>query len=59
MYTYPMPQDIPAAHYFLEQLDQPMIILLIRVLLGLSAFLFAAAYIRMKNNTRKKDQAKK
>jgi hypothetical protein len=54
-----MPQDIPAAHYFLEQIDQPMIILLIRVLLGLTAFIFAAAYIRIKTNNRKKDEGKK
>ena len=59
MYTYPMPQDIPAAHYFLEQIDQPMIILLIRVLLGLTAFIFAASYIRIKTNNRKKDEGKK
>jgi hypothetical protein len=58
MYNYPLPQDIPAAKYFLQDINQPVWIMLIRVLLGLIAVVFVLAYIRikMKKKTEEKDK---
>ncbi len=59
MYNYPLPQDIPPAHYFLETINNPVPTLIIRVALGLAAVIFVVAYIHIKRKNKKEDEEKK